>query len=149
VTGDHTISATFARKILTVTSEASAGGTITPLGATVVNCGDNQAYTITAAPGFFILDIFIDFVSIGAITNPTVMIYDFTNITRNHTIRAFLGRPREPLRLLRARGREERSLLRVQRPTISMPMRSTRLHPTRATGSSTSWWMKIRSWVPL
>ena len=83
VTAVHTISATFSQLTYTITSSAGANGTISPNGATVVNCGANQSYTITANGGFSVQDVLVDGVSQGAITT-----YTFTNVTAAHTISA-------------------------------------------------------------
>ena len=60
---NHTIDATFAPNTYTITSTAGANGTITPLGATVVNSGASQAFTITPNAGYHILDVKNDGVS--------------------------------------------------------------------------------------
>jgi hypothetical protein len=83
VTATHTISATFSQRTYTITASAGANGTVTPAGATIVNCGANQTYSITAAAGFAVQSVLVDGVSQGAITT-----YTFTNITAAHTISA-------------------------------------------------------------
>lgn len=67
----------------TITSSVGTGGTINPSGATVVNSGGNQSYTIVPSTGYSITDVLVDGVSVGAITT-----YNFTNVTANHTISA-------------------------------------------------------------
>jgi len=47
VQANHTISATFAINTFTITASAGANGSISPSGAVSVNCGANQAFTIT------------------------------------------------------------------------------------------------------
>ncbi|MEW6555149.1 MAG: IPT/TIG domain-containing protein [Actinomycetota bacterium] len=69
---------------LTITSSATAGGTITPLGATTVPFGGSQHYDIAASTGYHITDVEVDSSSVGAVTT-----YDFTDVTANHTIDAF------------------------------------------------------------
>ena len=69
VTADHTISATFAINTYTITATAGANGSIAPAGATVVNSGDSQAYTISASPGYHVADVLVDGVSVGAVTS--------------------------------------------------------------------------------
>lgn len=83
VTASHTISASFAINSYNLTATASAGGTISPLGVTVVNYGGNQTYTIAPDVGQNILDVLVDGTSIGAVNN-----YTFTNVTSPHTIEA-------------------------------------------------------------
>lgn len=67
----------------TITSSAGANGAISPLGATTVNSGADQAYSITPSAGYNISDVLVDSVSQGAISA-----YTFTNVAANHTISA-------------------------------------------------------------
>ena len=83
ITGNHTIGATFAQLTYTINAIAGNGGTITPAGATVVNYGANQSYTIAAATGYHIDNVFVDGVSVGAVAS-----YSFSNVTADHTISA-------------------------------------------------------------
>jgi hypothetical protein len=83
VTANHAISASFAINIYSVTASAGANGTITPSGATTVNYGASQTFTIAPAAGYHITDVQIDSVSAGAIST-----YTFTTVTANHTISA-------------------------------------------------------------
>lgn len=68
----------------TITSSAGYGGTISPLGASLVTPGDSLQFTITANAGFIIDDVVVNNNSIGAISS-----YTFYNISANHTIEAF------------------------------------------------------------
>jgi hypothetical protein len=79
----HTISATF--EILTYNINASAGanGSISPSGATAVNHGASQGYTITPDSGYHIADVLVDGISAGAVGS-----YTFSNVTEAHTISA-------------------------------------------------------------
>jgi len=81
VQANHTISATFAIDTYTITASTGPNGTISPLGATVVNAGGSQLYTITDNANYHILDVLVDGVSVGAVTS-----YNFTNVLANHTI---------------------------------------------------------------
>ncbi len=83
VQANHTITATYAINTYTITASAGAGGSISPNGATVVNYGGGQAYSIAADPGYHIADVLVDGVSVGAVSN-----YLFTNVQANHTISA-------------------------------------------------------------
>ena len=83
ITGNHTIGATFAQLTYTINATAGNGGAITPAGATVVNYGANQAYTITAATGYHIEGVYVDGVLAG-----TAGTYTFSNVTADHTISA-------------------------------------------------------------
>ena len=67
------------------TIEATAGpnGAIAPPGSTLVDYGGSQSYIITPDTGYDVLDVTVDGVPNGSITN-----YTFTNVTENHTIAA-------------------------------------------------------------
>lgn len=60
---------------------AGNGGTITPAGAMTVNYGANQTITMAPGKGYHVASVFVDGVSIGAVTT-----YTFTNVTENHTL---------------------------------------------------------------
>ena len=83
VTANHTIAATFGHNSYTITASAGSGGSITPSGATALNYGAGQAYTITAATGYGIADVKVDGVSVGTIAS-----YSFASVSANHTISA-------------------------------------------------------------
>ena len=83
IAGNHTIGATFAQLTYTINAIAGNGGAVTPAGATVVNYGANQTYAIAAATGYHIDEVFVDGVSVGAVTS-----YVFSNVTADHTISA-------------------------------------------------------------
>jgi len=74
----NTITVTTQRAI---TSSSGANGTISPLGATGVTSGNNQSFTITANPTYYILDVLVDGVSVGPVSA-----YTFTNVIADHTI---------------------------------------------------------------
>ena len=86
VTATHSISATFSQLSYTITASAGTNGSIAPNGATSVNCGTNELYTITPNAGFNIQDVLVDGVSQGAVTT-----YTFSNITAAHTISAIFS----------------------------------------------------------
>ena len=86
VAANHTISATFAIDILTISASAGAGGSITPNGAVNVSCGGNQGFTISADGSHTIADVLVDGASVGAVPS-----YTFTNVTAAHTISASFG----------------------------------------------------------
>ncbi len=83
VTAAHTIAASFAIDTYSISASAGADGSISPSGVTAVNCAGSQPYTITPAPGYYVLDVLVDGSSVGAVTG-----YTFTNVTANHTISA-------------------------------------------------------------
>ena len=71
---------------LTITSSATTGGTITPLGATPVPFAGSQHYDIAPNTGYHIDYVDVDSVNKGALTS-----HDFTNVTANHTIDAYFA----------------------------------------------------------
>ena len=81
VTADHTIAASFAINTYTLTASAGANGTISPLGASTIDCGTSLAYAITPATGYHVADVLVDAVSVGAVSS-----YTFNNVTADHTI---------------------------------------------------------------
>ena len=80
---DHTIAASFAVDLYTITASAGAGGSIAPSGAVPVACGTDQSFTITADACQSIADVLVDGVSVGAVAS-----YTFTNVQADHTIAA-------------------------------------------------------------
>ena len=66
-----------------ITASAGPGGSVTPSGTVLVPHGGSQAYTITPATGYYIVDVHADSVSVGATGN-----YAFTGVTGPHTISA-------------------------------------------------------------
>ena len=83
IAGDHTISATFAINSYDITASAGPNGTITPSGTVTLEYGQDQAFTIAPDPGYSILDVLVDGVSVGAV--PT---YTFNDVAAAHTISA-------------------------------------------------------------
>ncbi len=83
VTTGHTISATFAIDAFTITPSAGLHGFIAPLGPQSVDYGQNQAFTITPASGYYIADVLVDGTSVGPATT-----YTFTAVEADHTISA-------------------------------------------------------------
>ena len=82
VTVSHTISATFARRSLSITPSASANGTISPSAMQNVLYGAaSPAFTMTPASGYHVGAVLVDGVSVGTPTS-----YTFSNVTANHTI---------------------------------------------------------------
>jgi hypothetical protein len=67
----------------TVTASAGANGAISPSGATVVADGATPAFTITPAVGYHVLDVLVNGISQGAVTN-----YTFPAIHANQSIAA-------------------------------------------------------------
>jgi hypothetical protein len=71
---------------LTITSTASANGTITPAGVTKVLHGASQSYTITPAGGAH-----TDSVVVDGINRHVLASYSFDSVYTNHTIAAYFS----------------------------------------------------------
>lgn len=67
----------------TITATAGANGSISPSGLVTVSNGGFQQFTITPNTGYYITDVRVDGLSVGAVSS-----YTFSNITANHTITA-------------------------------------------------------------
>jgi len=67
----------------TITSSASAGGTINPTGVTNIIEGNSQTFTISPNSGYQTSNVLVDGVSQGVVSS-----YTFSNVTANHTISA-------------------------------------------------------------
>ena len=83
VTGDKTISATFAINTYTIAASYGANGVVTPTGTTTVNYGDTPTYAITPNTGYHVVDVLVNGTSVGAVTG-----YTFPAVTTNKTISA-------------------------------------------------------------
>ena len=81
VTGDHDLRAVFAIDEYTVNAVAVQNGQISPVGESIVNCGESIAYTITPNDGYHLESLLVDGVSV----TPTLT-YTFENVNANHTI---------------------------------------------------------------
>jgi uncharacterized repeat protein (TIGR02543 family) len=82
ITGNMTITATFAFNSHTITVTQGSQGTISPSTATVTD-GGSQTFTITPDTGYHIVDVTVDSSSVGAVSS-----YQFTNVHEDHTITA-------------------------------------------------------------
>ena len=67
---------------LTLSSSAGIGGTISPIGNTLIRLDSNLTYTITPQIGYIIDSLIIDNILVSPINS-----YTFTRISVNHTIR--------------------------------------------------------------
>ncbi len=83
VDDDHSISARFSPRTFTLTGNAGPYGSIDPEGATTVNYGAGQSFSIIPNTGYRISDVLVDDVSVG-----TPGSYSINNIHGNHTISA-------------------------------------------------------------
>jgi len=81
---NHTIEAQFSPLPQdTITASAGPGGSISPSGEVLVDCGTDQMFSISPDPGFSITNVLVDGDTAGA---PST--YTFTNVKQNHTISA-------------------------------------------------------------
>jgi len=93
---DQTIDAYFDLKQYQIASSADAGGTIDPLGISVVDCSSDKRYTITAEFCFNITDFIINgTVHLGPQASPFT--YTFTNVTSDQSIHAVFARKTFPI----------------------------------------------------
>jgi hypothetical protein len=85
VADDHTIQVSFQVIIqpdqFTITATAGDNGVISPAGEVSVNSGTNLTFTMNPARGYEVLDVLVDGVSVGNVTD-----YTFTKISSDHTI---------------------------------------------------------------
>ncbi len=84
VTATHVIEASFQAQAFTIAAVAGPHGTISPSGSVPEVFGGSQVFTITPDSAYFVSDVHVDSVSVGAVTK-----YTFPNISANHTIEAF------------------------------------------------------------
>jgi hypothetical protein len=88
VSGDHTISASFAIDVVgmfTITPSAGANGSIAPNAVQTLAAGGSVMFTITPDAGYHIESVSVD----GAvIPTPASHTYTFTNVQADHTIMA-------------------------------------------------------------
>ncbi len=70
-------------------ASSNAGGNISPSGTSKWLSGESKTYTISPKWGYNISAVQVDGVSIGAVST-----YTLTNVTANHTIRAFFKKNR-------------------------------------------------------
>ncbi|HIJ88177.1 MAG TPA: hypothetical protein HPP97_10945, partial [Desulfuromonadales bacterium] len=81
ISANHSISATFAINVYTITASAGSGGSI--IGPATATYNSSATYTITPSAGYYIAGVTVDGVAVGAVAS-----YTFTNVTANHTIAA-------------------------------------------------------------
>ena len=81
LTANHTIAASFAARLFSITASAGNGGVISPAGVTNMAYNGSQTYTMTANAGYHISNVYVDGLSVGAVST-----YSFSNVTENHTI---------------------------------------------------------------
>lgn len=70
-----------------ITTTSSTGGSVTSSGSSSVASGKSITYTITPDEGYYISDVLVDGVSVGAVSS-----YTFKDVTKTHTIQAVLAK---------------------------------------------------------
>ncbi len=80
---NHTISAVFVVAPYTIIASAGSGGSISPSGTFAVTADSSHTFAITPSEGYEISDVFVDGVSVGAVTS-----YTFSSVVADHTITA-------------------------------------------------------------
>ena len=80
---NKTISAKFKIQTFTITSSAGSGGSINPVGTSIVKYDSSIKYTITPDAGFLIDTIFLDSIPVDSISS-----YTFDSVRINKTISA-------------------------------------------------------------
>jgi uncharacterized repeat protein (TIGR02543 family) len=81
VTGNHTITATFAITTYTITATLTGNGSISPSGAVIVESGTDTTFTITPDLNNHISAVVVD--NVAQAINPT---FTFPAVSANHTI---------------------------------------------------------------
>ncbi|MBN2777512.1 MAG: choice-of-anchor J domain-containing protein [Bacteroidales bacterium] len=81
VSGNVSIEASFSLLTYTISANSGTGGSISPQGNIDVDCGANQSFTITPDANYVILDVQVNGLSVGAVSN-----YEFTNISDDESI---------------------------------------------------------------
>ncbi|MCX6344460.1 MAG: PA14 domain-containing protein [Armatimonadetes bacterium] len=69
--------------IYTLTATAGSNGSFSPSGAVLANSGGSQTFSVLPSVGYYVSDVKVDNVSVGAPTS-----YTFNNVTANHAITA-------------------------------------------------------------
>jgi DNA-binding beta-propeller fold protein YncE len=87
VTTNHTISASFAINIYSITATTGIGGSIKPSGTLTANCGSNQMFTVAADTYYRIAAVMVDGTAADLLAEDTFQ-YIFDNVTANHAIAA-------------------------------------------------------------
>ena len=94
MTADITVWAFFVPDVYTIyvgLEDSGPGGTFDPSDNQVVSPGADQTFTITANPGYHLVDVLVDNVSVGPVTS-----YTFTNVQADHYIRAIFENVNDP-----------------------------------------------------
>jgi hypothetical protein len=114
---NHTLAVSFAIETYTITATAGANGTVSPAGASTVNCGTNATYTMTPAAGYSLSSLVVD----GSPVTPTSP-YTFTNVQANHTLAAQFAPDTAAVSAVSPAGGVSST-----NPTVQVPVRIVRI----------------------
>ena len=81
IDADHTIQVIFEINTYYIFATITGNGSINPSGQIIIEHGQNQLFLITPDPNYYILDVLVDNVSVGAVEQ-----YLFENVVSDHTI---------------------------------------------------------------
>ena len=87
VTVNHTITASFAINVYTITASSEGGTTVSPSGATPVNYGADQTFTFHGDDCHYVEAVIVD----GGGSQTSDSTYAFTNVQANHTLSIVAG----------------------------------------------------------
>jgi hypothetical protein len=138
VTGNHTISASFAQPTYTINASAGPGGFISPSGAVSVSCGQNVSFGFMPSFCNHVADVVVDGVSQGPLPS-----YQFNNVQANHTISVSFAPT--TYTILSTAGPAARSARAARSRSAAATTRRSRSRRRAATRSRTSPWTTARS----
>ena len=79
----ETFTPVYPKEYCYIDATATGGGSISPKGTVRVPVYDDQTFYMLAEPGYALVDVLVDGVSVGAVGS-----YTFRSVTRHHTIHA-------------------------------------------------------------
>lgn len=126
VQANHTLAASFAIDTYTITASAGANGSVSPSGASTVNCGTNATYTITPDVGFAISSLVVDGSAIAPVSS-----YTFNNVQAGHTLAAAFAPDTAVVSANSPAGG-----ITVANPTVQVPVVLSRLSTQAVLGFS-------------
>ena len=86
VASNHTISASFAADVFTITAISGGNGSITPAGDLNVQGGSSVTVDIVPDTNYQVADVLVDGTSVGAVSW-----YTFSNVSANHVVSAYFS----------------------------------------------------------
>jgi hypothetical protein len=107
---DKTVTANFAINTYTITPSAGAHGSISPSAPVTVNYGSPSVFTFSPDPGYAVDSIIVD-----GVLQPHAVVYTFTNVTADHSVRVTFTSAPEYLKSFRSFTYEEMPVNRAIR----------------------------------